>query len=187
MEFSQLTKEVLRDLPIRKKTLQTYRSIYRCHLELLLGSQQIEDVARADIQGILKLLPPQTAAMTLAVLKTIYREAIARELIEHSPAASIRSAQIQVIPRKFMTIDELEVSDLGKYRVQIMFLAFHGLRWGEAVALTEADIHEERVHVTTAQQLLGHSDPRVTLGVYTQFRDNEIEDDAELMKHSRNK
>jgi len=247
MEFSQLTKEVLRDLPIRKKTLQTYRSIYRCHLELLLGSQQIEDVARADIQGILKLLPPQTAAMTLAVLKTIYREAIARELIEHSPAASIRSAQIQVVPRKFMTIDELEVSDLGKYRVQIMFLAFHGLRWGEAVALTEADIHEERVHVTksihgqtktkagirivplmspfkrfpatpkgirkichaqgihihslrhtyayllktsgvhvtTAQQLLGHSDPRVTLGVYTQFRDNEIEDAAELMKHSR--
>ena len=30
--------------------------------------------------------------------------------------------------------------------------------------------------VATAQRLLGHSDPRVTMNVYTQVLDNEIDD-----------
>ena len=113
----------------------------------------------------------------------------------------------------------------------------HGLRWGEAVALTHEDIYDGRVHVTksihgpvktnagirsvphvsefktfprtpkalrkelalhgahihslrhtyayllktsgvhvtTAQRLLGHADPGVTLGIYTRFRDDEID------------
>ena len=31
------------------------------------------------------------------------------------------------------------------------------------------------MHVTTAQKLLGHADPGVTLGIYTRFRDEEID------------
>ena len=31
------------------------------------------------------------------------------------------------------------------------------------------------MHVTTAQKLMGHADPGVTLGVYTRFRDDEID------------
>ncbi|MEJ0014161.1 MAG: tyrosine-type recombinase/integrase [Actinomycetota bacterium] len=249
MNFASFTIEVFRDLPIRAKTLETYNSVCRCHIMPALRHKEIENITRADIQGILKPLPPQTAAMTLAVIKTIYREAIARELVEHSPAINIRSSRIQVIPRKFLTVDELERCDLGKYRTQILFLAYHGLRWGEAVALTEEDIRDNRVHVTksihgqtksrsgirvvpylstfeqfpttpkairkicheneihihslrhtyayllkasgvhvtTAQRLLGHADPRVTLGIYTQFRDNEIEDAADMIKAFKNK
>jgi site-specific recombinase XerD len=35
---------------------------------------------------------------------------------------------------------------------------------------------QQGVHVTTAQRLLGHSDPRVTMGIYTQVLDSEIDD-----------
>ena len=31
------------------------------------------------------------------------------------------------------------------------------------------------VHVSTAQKLMGHADPGVTLGIYTRFRDDEID------------
>ena len=247
MQFSELTDQVFMALPIRKKTLQTYRSIYRYHLEVALGTHEIEEIARSEIQAVIKNLSPQTAATTLAVMKTLYREAIARELVDHSPVVNIRSSQIQVIPRKFLTVSELELCNLGKYRTQIIFPANHGLRWGEALALTPDDIHEDRVHVTksihgqtktksgirivplispfkkfpappkgirkicnengihihslrhtyayllkssgvhvtTAQRLLGHSDPRITLDIYTQFRDNEIEDAAELIRNFR--
>jgi hypothetical protein len=37
-------------------------------------------------------------------------------------------------------------------------------------------LKQQGVHVTTAQRLLGHSDPRVTMGIYTQVLDNEIDD-----------
>lgn len=98
MQLSELTEQVFAALPIRKKTLQTYQSIYRCHLEKALGSHSIEEISRSEIQAVIKNLPPQTAATTLAVMKTLYREAIARELVDHSPVVNIRSSQIQVIP-----------------------------------------------------------------------------------------
>ena len=127
--------------------------------------------------------------------------------------------------------------EFPRFRTEIIFLAMHGLRWGEAVALTPEDIYDGRVHVTksihgpvktnsglrsvpfvsefkvfprtpkalrkelavhgahihslrhtyayllktsgvhvtTAQKLLGHADPGVTLGIYTRFRDEEID------------
>ena len=181
--------------------------------------------------------------MTLAVLKTLFREGIERGLLQDSPTQGIRPPSIKVNPRKFLTSEELLNSNLGKYRTQILFLAFHGLRWSEAVALTPEDIYEGKVHirrsaygqtksalsirevpfvrefatfpktpkgvrkichengihihslrhsyayllkqsgvhVTTAQRLLGHSDPKVTLGIYTGFRQEEIQEAGKLI------
>jgi integrase len=180
----------------------------------------------------------------LALIKTLYREAIAAELITMSPAENIGRPKIQVKQRKFLTVQELEQYDFGKFQNQIMFLAAHGLRWGEAVALTHNDIYDGRVHisksihgptksktgirtvpyltnfdifprtpkgirkslaqagvhihslrhtyayllktsgvhVTTSQKLMGHSDPKITLGIYTRFRDDEIDAAGQLMR-----
>jgi len=40
----------------------------------------------------------------------------------------------------------------------------------------------EGVHVTTAQKLMGHSDPKVTLRVYTQVLDNEIDNVGAMLR-----
>lgn len=40
------------------------------------------------------------------------------------------------------------------------------------------------MHVTTAQRLLGHADPRVTMGIYTQVLDNEIDDVGILLSNA---
>ena len=108
----------------------------------------MQEIKRENIQNLIKVLPPQTGATTLAVLKTIYREAIDNGYCENSPAASVRRPKIQVIPRKFIPLPELVALELPKYKTQIVFLAMHGLRWGEAVALTENDIYEGRVHIS---------------------------------------
>jgi integrase len=202
-----------------------------------LGTIDLHEIKRENIQNLIKVLPPQTGATTLAVLKTIYREAIDNGYCENSPAATVRRPKIQVVPRKFIPLQELVGLELPKFKTQIIFLAMHGLRWGEAVALTENDIYDGRVHitksihgqvksragvrsvplvsefkefpktpkalrrelakhgahihslrhtyayllktsgvhVTTAQKLMGHADPGVTLGIYTRFRDEEID------------
>lgn len=146
-------------------------------------------------------------------------------------------------PRRFLTWETIRDTHFGKYNTQIKFLALHGLRWSEAMALTESDFRDGRifisksihgqtkskagmrmvplvsefkplpsspktlnralhpfnvtihslrhsyayilkqqgVHVTTAQRLLGHSDPRITMAVYTQVLDNEIDDVGKLL------
>jgi integrase len=238
MLVETFARQVIGDLPIRAKTRSTYLSMLKCHIAPTLGSLSIESINRMDIQGSLRGLPPQTAAMTLAVIKSVYREAQARGIVESSPAHGISGPKIMVAPRKFLTWEEVKIGDFGRYTNCIRFLALHGLRWSEALALTSEDIRDGRiyvtkslhgqtkskagirtvplmcelpkfpnspktlrkalapygitihslrhtyayllkqqgVHVTTAQRLLGHSDPRITMGIYTQVLDNEIDE-----------
>ena len=172
------------------------------------------------------------------VLKTIAREGLLYKVITENFAQRLKSRPIQVTPKKFLTWDEVNSLDWGRYNNQIRFLALHGLRWSEAVVLTENDIREgnvlvnrskfgdckskssvrripylgyfeplpktykpmqicanshgvtvhsfrrtyayllktQGIHVTTAQKLLGHSDPMMTLRVYTSVLDSEIDD-----------
>ena len=230
--------QTIGNLPIRHKTRATYLSMLNVHIFPTLAHRDLESIRRIDIQKAINGLPPQTSAMSLAVLKTVFREALAQEIIEISPAHGVSGPKIIVKPRNFLTWDEVAKSSFGKYTPHIRFLALHGLRWSEAVALTIEDIKDDRVwvnksvhgqtkskagirsvplvspftlfpkspktlrrvlkpygvdihslrhtyayllkqqgvHVTTAQRLLGHSDPRVTMGIYTQVLDTEIDD-----------
>ena len=244
MDLNHLSEIVIGSLPIRKKTLATYRSMYKCHIEKELGDKEIEAINRSDIKSLIVDLPPQTAMMTLAVVKVLFREALENGYLEKSPVHGVRGPKVMVKPRRFLTWDELEKINFGKYNNQIRFLALHGLRWGEAVALTHDDIRDGKIfvtksihgatksragmrviplvsefvpfprhprtlrgalrphgitihslrhtyayilkrqgiHVTTAQRLLGHSDPKVTLAVYTQVLDSEIDEAGNCLK-----
>ena len=243
MELDQFAKQVFASLSVRKKTLATYRSMYKCHISTFLGHLDIAEVTRTSIKEAIFRLPPQTAQMTLAVIKLIFREAMELELIEKSPVYGVRGPRVQVRPRKFMTWDEIEKTHFGRWNHHIRFLALHGLRWSEAVALTPADIRDGKIyvtksihgdtksragirvvpligefkefprhprtlrkalqpygitihslrhtyayilksqgiHVTTAQKLLGHSDPKITLSVYTRVLDTEIDDAGKVI------
>jgi len=243
MIFESFARQVIDDLPIRAKTRSTYLSMVNCHVTPSLGKLSIETITRSDIQGSLRGLPPQTAAMTLAVIKSVYREAQARGVVETSPAHGISGPKIMVSPRKFLTWEEVKYGDFGQYTDCIRFFALHGLRWSEALALSHEDIRDGRiyvsksvhgqtkskagirtvplmcelpqfptspktlrkvlkpygvtihslrhsyayllkqqgVHVTTAQRLLGHSDPRITMGIYTQVLDNEIDEAGSIL------
>lgn len=238
MLVESFARQVIGELPIRAKTRSTYLSMLKCHVAPTLGSISIEAITRSEIQGSLRGLPPQTAAMTLAVIKSVYREAQARGIVDSSPAHGISGPKIMVSPRKFLTWEEVKKANFGNYTDCIRFLALHGLRWSEALAISQEDLRDGRiyiskslhgqtkskagirtvplicelpdfpsspktlrkvlkpygvtihslrhtyayllkqqgVHVTTAQRLLGHSDPRITMGIYTQVLDSEIDE-----------
>ena len=238
MLFESFALQTINHLPIRQKTFATYHSMLRLHVFPSLAHRELQSIKRLDIQSAIQGLSPQTAATSIAVIKSIFREALAQELIDSSPAHGVSGPKIMVKPRQFLTWEEVANSSFGKYTPHIRFLALHGLRWSEAVALTIDDIRDDRVwidksvhgqtksragirsvplvspfkvfprspktlrkvlkpygvdihslrhtyayllkqqgvHVTTAQRLLGHSDPRVTMNVYTQVLDNEIDD-----------
>lgn len=238
MLFESFALQTIDHLPIRQKTFATYHSMLKLHIFPSLAHKDVRTINRIDIQGAIHGLPPQTSAMSLAVIKTVFREALAQEIIDASPAHGISGPKIMVRPREFLTWEAVSAASFGKYTPHIRFLALHGLRWSEAVALTVEDIRDDRVwinrsvhgqtkskagirsvplvspfkvfpkspktlrkvlkpygvdihslrhtyayllkqqgvHVTTAQRLLGHSDPRVTMAIYTQVLDTEIDD-----------
>jgi integrase len=244
MLFQTHAINVVSLLPIRPKTRATYLSMLRLHIFPTLAHRELSAIKRSDIQGTIQGLSPQTSAMSLAVIKVVFREALAQQIIDASPAHGVSGPKIMVKPRNFLTWEEVTKSSFGNYTPQIRFLALHGLRWSEAVALTLEDIRDDRVwvnksvhgetkskagirsvplvsplvafpkspktlrrvlsphavdihslrhtyayllkqqgvHVTTAQRLLGHSDPRVTMGIYTQVLDHEIDDVGLLLR-----
>lgn len=244
MLFENFALQTITNLPIRKKTFATYHSMLKLHVFPSLAHRDIRTIKRLDIQVTINGLSPQTSAMSLAVVKTVFREALAQELIDSSPAHGISGPKIMVKPRDFLTWEEVAAASFGRYTTHIRFLALHGLRWSEAVALTIADIHNDRVwinksvhgqtkskagirsvplvspfivfpkspktlrrvlkpygvdihslrhtyayllkqqgiHVTTAQRLLGHSDSRITMNIYTQVLDEEIDSAGALLR-----
>ena len=238
ISLDDFAQSLWKHLKITKKTLANYRGTYKLHISPAVGTKLLGEVSRRDLLDALAPLSPHTYYQTLMTCRAIYREAVNRELVDVSPVAAIKAPRLTNKPYKFLTWEEVESTNFGKYDEQIKFLALHGLRWGEAVALTQEDIYDQKVHVTrsihgatktqagvrvvpylghfiplprtpkplrkalepygvnihslrktyayflksndvhvtTAAKFMGHSNPLVTLKIYTLVRDNEVVD-----------
>ena len=244
MNFDLFANSIWQQLDITAKTRADYISEYQRNLYPVIGDHSLAMITKKQVIETISLLPPQTAYKTLMVAKTLFREAMNRELISENPIASIKSPRIVVKPQKFLTWEEISHIDFGKQNKRIRFLALHGLRFGEAAALRPSDIVDGRiyikrskwgetktpsgvrsvpllseyvpfpkyqdsigkalrpygvtvhslrktyaytlkcsnVHVTTASKLMGHANPMVTLKIYTQVLDDEIDKSGDAIK-----
>ena len=244
MLFDALALLVMPVLPVTKKTRSNYQGSYDRYLAPTLGHKDILLITADDVLLAIKDAPPQSAYQALMVGKSLLREAKSRNLITTVVTDSCKLPTITVGQTRFLTWDQLADVNLGKYSEQIKFLALHGLRWGEAVALRQEDIYDglvhinksihgatktkagvrvvpyvghfkkfpktrkplakilnangvnihslrktyayvlksNGVHVTTAQRLMGHASPMVTLGIYTAVLDDEIMSTGKILR-----
>jgi len=244
MDLNDFTELCWKILPISKKTVSNYRGAYRRNIAPTLGPREINSVTRREFVELLAPLAPPNRFQTLMAMRSVFREAINRELITESPVATIRSPKRRPMPQKFLTWEEVRGTNFGKFDNHIKFLALHGLRWGEAVVLRQTDISDQKVHinksmygatktqagvrevpyfgyfqqfpktrtalanelkkhgvtihslrktyayflktndvhVTTAAKFLGHSDPMITLKIYTLVRDTEVDEIGDKLR-----
>lgn len=244
MLVSKWAETVWTVLNVRPKTLYDYKRLYIKHLDPIIGQSELDSVDVVALQRKLIELPAQTSRHTLMVLRVLWREGIKYGETKTNTVANLKAPTIQFREKKFLTWEEVNALDWGRYNNQIRFLALHGLRWSEAAAIKEDDIYDgfvwisksvygevksktsirkvpylgfwealpksykpirlaankhgvtvhsfrrtyayllktQGVHVTTAQRLLGHSDPMMTLKIYTSVLDNEIQEAGDLLR-----
>lgn len=230
---------------VAAKTLFDYKGIYRREIQPVIGDMDLNEVTLLDIQKMVISQKPYSARLSLMLVKTLYREARVFGITEKNPTVGVKLPKRPEPKRTFLTWDQVNALDWGKYNEQVRFLALHGLRWSEAVALTEKDIvdgyvtvnksfygntksassnrkvpyigffkplpktykalakavnkngitvhslrrtyayllKQQGVHVTTAQKLLGHADPMVTLKIYTSVLDNESDSVGTMLRN----
>ena len=231
-------------MAVSKKTLSNYKGAYNRNVSPLLGQKEIGQITKGEFLDVLAPLAAPNYFQTLMAIRVVYREALSRDLVHTSPVASIKAPKPRPKPQKFLTWEQVSATNFGKFDSHIKFLALHGLRWSEAVALNSDDIYEGKVHinksmygptktesgvrevpyfgyfvqfpktrkalanslaphgvtihslrktyayflktndvhVTTAAKFLGHSDPMVTLKIYTLVRDGEIDEVGARLK-----
>jgi hypothetical protein len=78
--------------------------------------------------------------MSLAVIKRVFREALAQELIDASPAHGVSSPKIMVKPRRFLTWEEVSKKSFGGYTPHIRFMAYGGPKLWRLRLMTSAMI-----------------------------------------------
>ncbi len=144
-EFAQLT---WKRLEITGKTLYNYMGGYRRYVSPHIGHKLLTEITLVDLRECLIQLPSQTRYQTHMMLRTLFREAQMEGLIALSPMQNLKPPRVRPKPTKFLTWEQLEKLDFGTHTNRIRFLALHGLRYGEAAALTPADIYGGMVHIT---------------------------------------
>ncbi len=116
--------------------------VYRRHIYPSVGCLDLDDVGRLDVQKLVPPEKPYSAQLSWMVLKTIFREARTHGVMENNPTTEIKLPKRPEPKRRFVTWDQVDSLDWGKYNEQIRFLALHGLRWSEAAVLTEEDFQD---------------------------------------------
>jgi integrase len=137
-------------------TKAAYGTILRCYIAPHLGQMPVAAVRKSDVVQMANALKAEgrsrgTIKLTLAMLHTIYEEAVDNDLCERNPVRRIENPVPAARgPKPTLTMDQvmhLFASIDGRRRLLFRVLIFCGLRPGEALTLRWMDITERGLTV----------------------------------------
>lgn len=154
--LSDWLTECLSLLAIKPKTVVGYESLIRLVLRVM-GDKPLSSIAPLDVQKFViacsKEVSPSRTRQAYGYLRQSLEMAVTYGELETSPCVNIKLPRIPQNEMQFLSSDEVEAlaDECGRFGLFIRFLAYTGLRWGEAVALRMMDIEGQKVYVRRAQ------------------------------------
>jgi integrase len=148
----------------RAETYRSYASIAKRHVLPVLGSMRVNVIAPADVARVLGVITERTGANMAGKARTlmhrIFRRAVALELAVRNPASAVEAPRAAKREMQFFTAEQLaqlfKAAKVKRDRFEALavLLATAGLRIGEALALTWADVelNARTVRVTKQAQ-----------------------------------
>jgi len=139
-----------------ESTRNFYASIYKVHIAPAIGNVQLTDVLEVHAQGILAAVAKDHAKKTVkdvrCVLYSLFQTAMRNRLIRFNPCADLAVVGgKRAKERRALSPEEREAylsaipgDPFGTFAALIYFF---GLRRGEALALTGADVHRDYITV----------------------------------------
>lgn len=122
------------------------------------GNVALSDIKRGDVKrwatDLKKDHAPNTVNRIVGLLSTSLKEAVDQEVIHHNPAQGVRLKVGEATHERFLTKTELDkvCARLSPEWARLArFLAYTGLRWGEAAGLQAKRIDRERGVILVAE------------------------------------
>ena len=154
----------------KETTRLFYDSLYRTHVSPALGSMQLTAVRQVHAQRILSGMASAYAVKTVrdvrALLWSIFDSARQNKLLPNNPCEGLTAAGKKTTQRRALTPQEraayLAAIPGDPFGAFAAFLYFFGLRRGEALALTGADIGPTEIRINKQVTYPGNGAPVLT-------------------------
>jgi len=125
---------------------RSYDSAWRNHVLPRWEHTQINRISYSEVQawvaGLSKRIGPSMVANTYSVLARILDDAVRDRILASNPARGVKLPKRAPRHNVYLTTGQLDAlaRESGRYGSLVMLLGVGGLRWGEAAALTVADV-----------------------------------------------
>jgi integrase len=144
---------------VQPKTLEGYRSLLDTHVLPKWGSAPVANITWQAIQKWIAELKDTDVSnrregklsasrilQAYHVFRAVLGHAVKSKLIAVNPAAEIDLPRKPAPDPRYLDDDQVAVlaAGCGEHDVMVLVLAYCGLRWGEAIALTRADVDFDR-------------------------------------------
>jgi integrase len=183
-------KRWLRDYKggVAENTRKFYENLYRTHISPVIGPAKLTDVREIDAQGLLNRMAQTHAESTVKsvrkILFSLFDTARKNKLLPFNPCADLTATGRRPQERRALTEQErraflkyCKTSPHGDFGA---FLYFFGLRRGEALALTGADVKSDCIVINKQVTYPDNNAPVLKLTPKTDagFREIPIPDKA---------
>lgn len=125
---------------VKPSTFHSDESAWRNHVHPAWGDRFVSSILRSEIKAWVAALSehrsPTTVSRCLGVLSGILHDAAEDRRIATNPASGVKVARKASRPRAYLSHAQVEkLASEAKYPDFVRFLAYTGLRWGEATGL----------------------------------------------------
>ena len=125
---------------VKPSTFHSDESAWRNHVRPMWGDRPVATLRRTEIKSWVASLSENRSATTvsrcLGVLSGILQDAVEDKRIPTNPAQGVKVARKTAARRAYLTHRQVEaLAAESKYPDFVRFLAYTGLRWGEATGL----------------------------------------------------
>lgn len=158
--FAQRWLATIADLAA--STRAGYETKLRVHVLPTFGQMSLRGITGLSIRewaaGMQSNVSRHTARQAKQVLGAILKLAVEEGYIARNPAAGVRIGKVARAEQQFLTDSEVAVLAASidlRYRVWVWFMAYSGLRWGEAAALRRGRVSGNRVRVAQSLSEVG--------------------------------
>lgn len=153
-------------------TVKRYRRVYASDWSPQLGHMRLSQISRTDIAAAVNALEgsDKTRKNKWAILTHMLKMAAEDGLIARSPTIGVklgRRTDHEREEHRYLTQGEfwaILVATPAYWRPLVLTLAFTGMRWGEAAALTvgDVDVENARIRITKSVSQSGEVKPTKT-------------------------
>jgi integrase len=141
---------------MRPSGYRSYESLWRIHVAPRWGNLAIADVRFTDVQAWVSKLAQDLSASTVrtthTLLSMVLADAVRDRMLAVNPAVGVKLPAKTKRRKAYLTAAQLGAlaDECGRHRSLVLILGLCGLRFGEAAALTVADVDflRRRAHLT---------------------------------------